>query len=56
LSSAEKRECYSDLVRWLVSRNIPGRTRRVMEQPYADQVAISVDAVVAGRENRYELS
>jgi hypothetical protein len=43
-------------VRWLVSRNIPGRTRRVMEQPYADQVAISVDAVVAGRENRYELS
>jgi glycosyltransferase involved in cell wall biosynthesis len=56
LSSAEKRECYSYLVRWLASRNIPGRTRRVMEQPYADQVAVSVDAVVAGREKRYELS
>jgi len=56
LSSAEKRECYSHLVRWLASRNIPGHTRRVIEQPYADQVEISVDAVVAGQENRYELS
>ena len=56
LSSAEKRKCYSYLVRWLASRNIPGHTRRVNEQPYVDQVVIPADALVAGRDNQYEPS
>jgi glycosyltransferase involved in cell wall biosynthesis len=56
LSAAEKRECYNHLVRWLVSRDSPGRIRNVMEPPYAPQVVIPIDAVVAGRESRYEPS
>jgi glycosyltransferase involved in cell wall biosynthesis len=51
LSSAEKRQCYYHLARWLASRDTPGRTRRVPEQSYAGQVVIPFDAVVPGREN-----
>jgi glycosyltransferase involved in cell wall biosynthesis len=54
LPSAEKRKCYSYLMLWLASRHIPGRTRRVIEQPYADQVVIHADALVAGRDYQYE--
>ena len=56
LSSAEKRQCYSYLVHWLVSRNIPRHTRSVNEQPYADQVVIPANVLVAGQDNRYEPS
>jgi glycosyltransferase involved in cell wall biosynthesis len=56
LSLAEKRECYHHLVRWLVSRDRPGRGRHVIEPPYVPPVVIRVDAVVAGRESRYESS
>jgi glycosyltransferase involved in cell wall biosynthesis len=56
LSSAEKGKCYYHLAHWLASRHIPGRARRVPEQPYADQVVIPVDTLVAGRENRHEPS
>ena len=52
LSSAEKRECYYHLARWLASRH--GLGRHVPVPPYAAQVVIPVDAVVAGRENRYD--
>lgn len=56
LSAAEKRECYRHLFRWLVSRESPGRIRNVMEPPYVPPIAIPVDAIVAGREKRYEQS
>ncbi len=56
LSSAEKRQCYYHLARWLATRDIPGRTRRVADQSYAAQVVIAVDEVVAGWENLYESS
>ena len=56
LSSVEKRKCYFYLMQWLAGRNLPGRARRVIGQPYADEVVIPVDALVAGRENRYEPS
>jgi glycosyltransferase involved in cell wall biosynthesis len=56
LPSAEKRKCYYYLVRWLAGRDIPGRARRVSFQPFAGQVVIPVDAVVAGRDNRNEPS
>jgi glycosyltransferase involved in cell wall biosynthesis len=49
LSLAEKRKCYFYLMQWLASRSLPGHDRRVIEQPYADQEAISIDALVAGR-------
>jgi glycosyltransferase involved in cell wall biosynthesis len=51
LSSAERRKCYYYLARWLVGRDIPGLARRVSHQPYVGQVAIPVDALVAGRDN-----
>jgi len=53
LSSAEKRECYYHLGRWLASRDSPGRGRHVAEPPYEADVVISVDALVGGREKRY---
>ena len=57
LPSAEKRKCYYYLLRWLTERDIPRRVRRVMEQPYADQVVVvPIDPVVAGQENQYEPS
>ena len=56
LSSAEKRKCYSYLARWLAGQDIPGRARRVSVQPFAGQVEIPVDAIVAGRDKRYEPS
>lgn len=56
LPSAEKRKCYYYLLRWLTGRSILWNARRVIEQPYADQVVIPVDALVAGRENEYEPS
>jgi glycosyltransferase involved in cell wall biosynthesis len=56
LSPAEKRECYHHLYRWLVSRDSPRRARNTMEPPYAPAVDIPVDAIVAGREGRYEPS
>jgi glycosyltransferase involved in cell wall biosynthesis len=57
LSSAEKRQCYYYLAHWLAGRDVPGRARRVSNQPYAsDRVVIPVDAVVAGRDRGYEPS
>jgi glycosyltransferase involved in cell wall biosynthesis len=56
LSSAEKRKCYSYLARWLTGRHVPGRTRRLMEQPYIGEMVIPVEALVAGPDNQYEPS
>lgn len=49
LSSAEKRECYRHLTRWLVSRHSPGHAAQVPEPHYACGAVIPVDAIVAGR-------
>lgn len=54
LSRAEKRECYRYFARWLVSRGSSGRGRYDIEPPYAPETVVPVDAIVAGRENRYE--
>ena len=60
LSSAERRECYGYLARWMASRALPvarqaalGRATRTGEPPAsAVQPVISVDAVVAGQGRR----
>ena len=59
LSSVERQECYRHLARWVASRAIPavGRVVRGGVLPSDEPVstplpAISVDAVVAGRESR----
>ena len=57
LSSADRRECYRHLARWVASRALPvagrsvsGRASPAGEPASNAQPAISVDAVVAGRE------
>ena len=60
LSSAERRECYLYLARWVGGRALPmarkavrGGAARTGEPPTAAiQPTISVDAIVAGRERR----
>jgi hypothetical protein len=55
LSSAEKRECYYQLGRWLTSRDTPGRGRNTAELTFQPDVVISVDTLVGGQEKRYGL-
>lgn len=54
LSPADRQECYRCLAQWMASRALPGRARRAAEPEPASaaRAAISVDAVVAGRERR----
>ena len=47
LSDADRRQCYRILVQWITHR---GQARRVAEQTIADDVALRVDTLVAGRE------
>ena len=55
LSTAERRECYCHLARWIASRALPvaGRTLQrepLREDPVSGAPPIPVDAVVAGRD------
>jgi len=59
LSPADRRECYRHLTRWLAGRTIPVASRsmrggalQTTDPTSAAQMAISVDALVAGREGR----
>jgi glycosyltransferase involved in cell wall biosynthesis len=52
LSQADRRECYRHLVQWLASRAVPNNAGPAAEPADAALPAISVDAVVAGRERR----
>ena len=58
LSRADRRECYSHLVRWVASRSLPVAERTLRRKRLAGWEPVSevrplvdVDAVVAGREN-----
>ena len=55
LSPSDRRECYRCLTRWMASRVRPGhgRVTEEPEQHFETQHAISVEAVVAGREGRF---
>lgn len=54
LSSAERRECYGHLTRWMASRVRPGGvpSAEEFEQHRGIDADIVIDAVVAGRESR----
>ncbi|MEU1014230.1 glycosyltransferase family 2 protein [Streptomyces sp. NPDC005900] len=54
LSSADRRACYGHLAAWLTSRARPGAGERVEDRAPVDpgRLAVSVDALVAGREGR----
>jgi glycosyltransferase involved in cell wall biosynthesis len=54
LSGADKRECYRYLMQWLTDRARPGRPAPAEEPTVPPPSAISVDAVVAGREKSRE--
>ncbi|GAA3491112.1 MULTISPECIES: glycosyltransferase family 2 protein [Streptomyces] len=54
LSSADRRACYLALAEWAASRARPGAGERVEDRTPVDPelLAVSVDALVAGREGR----
>ena len=59
LSSADRRECYRYLARWMAGRALPVAGRVLLRRPLefgspiaATQPEISIDALVAGREVR----
>lgn len=53
LSPADRRECYRDLARWMVSRARPGAAQRIEDRPPVVLAQpITVDTIVAGRERR----
>lgn len=54
LTSAEQRQCYRHLTQWLASRALPRRLRPAAHRPppVGDELDITLDTVVAGRERR----
>jgi glycosyltransferase involved in cell wall biosynthesis len=54
LNPAERRRCYGHLRRWLASRAVPPRLRGADDLPVETAIdeAVSIDALVAGRERR----
>lgn len=54
LSAADKRQCYRYLAQWLASRALPRSPQRIEEQPppVLDQLTVTVNNVVAGRQRR----
>jgi glycosyltransferase involved in cell wall biosynthesis len=54
LSAADQRQCYRDLARWLASRALPRSAQLVEDQPapVLDQLTVTVNTIVAGRERR----
>ena len=52
LSSADRRQCYGYLAQWMASRAARGNARQAEESASVAQAAISVEAVVAGRQKR----
>ncbi|MFF8378008.1 glycosyltransferase family 2 protein [Streptomyces sp. NPDC015661] len=54
LSAADRRACYRHLTEWAASRSRPGAGERVEDRAPVDPalLAVSVDALVAGREGR----
>lgn len=54
LSPAQRRQCHRYLTQWLASRALPGSSQRFEDQPphTLDQLSVTVDTVVAGRERK----